>query len=246
MIAGSLALLDQTLDDGLQSWYRRTPKRALDVSATQEDLTNDREVQDGTAVTSVGASRTRVDFVANGDGETVGVNVERDDDASRTVATDWVADVKDTGIVAAESTTDAGGVVPFPFDLLEARTGVSVHPVTIDVTSLYEAWDAADSLADVWLKGVQDEPEGDDTAATTLEYHDRAEVDGEPADLGVGFRVRWGGTVTRGVAYQSGYLALYNAVNPEEFVAFVADEILPHTLQDAPSSQQATLGEASE
>lgn len=247
MIAGDLALLDETTDETLDSYYRRSPPRALDVDATQAELTEDRHVQSGTAVSTVDATETDVVFQADAEGDTVGVEVERVD-ASETVASDWIADVSDSGLLAAASTVDTGDLLPFPYDVLAERTGRDVRLLQIDVEALYADWHSRDDLADVWLKGVSEDGSDDDEGGTRIDYHDHADADDEPADLGVGFRVRWGGTIARGVAYASGYVAVYNAATPGEFVSFVEDEILPHTGAEAPEDEEAgrqeTLGDS--
>lgn len=242
MIAGSLAVLAETVADPLESYYRHSANRALDVEATQQsfDGTN---VQSGLAVDSIDATETRVDFIADGD-EYVGVDVEREDTAE-TVATEWVADVQNTGVVAAESTADTGGLQPFPFELIGSQAGAEVTPVRLDVQSLYAEWVDTDRLEEIWLKGVEEEPEDDDDpGGVSFDYHARAETGGDHADVGVGFRLRWGGMVARGVAYSSGYVAVYNASTAGEFVEFAAEEILPHALEveaDEADDAQSTL-----
>lgn len=250
MIAGQLAALEEPLEDRLESFYRRTPERALDVDTTQEGF-DGRPVQDGTAVTTVEDTQTSVAFLAapdDSDGEYSGVDVEREDTA-RVVATEWVADPQGTGLLAAESTTEAGAPVPFPFDMIEARTGREVRLLEVNIQELYESWRRRDDLAEVWLKGVEDDGGDDDSGGTRLDYHNRADLDEEPADLAVGFRHRWGGSLARGVVYSSGYLALYNVTMPGAFLSFAEEEVLEYTTGAdlaREENDQATLGDLAE
>lgn len=243
MIAGQLAALREPTDDALESLYNRGPTRVLDVDGTQEAL-DGRPVQEGIAVSTRSATEIHATIVEDSDGDPVRVDVERED-TTETVAADWVADPTGTGVVAASSTADTGAPVPFPFDLVAGPAGVDVDVLEIDVAGLYRDWREGEDLTDVWLKGAADgDPDADDPVGTRIDYHDRADADDETADLGVGFRVSWSGTLARGVAYQSGYLALYSATTPSEYLSFVEDYVLDHTaVQQNDDAAQSTLAD---
>lgn len=220
MLGGTLAQLAYPLDEPLDTDLNA--RNGIDVRETQETLAGGSTPQTGVAVGSVDETEQRVSILTDRDGNRVGVDTESER-VGRKVVSEWVADVTGSGVIAAASTHEQEPVA-FPFDVVEARAGTGLKPLFLSIEQLVERWDsdgAGDAeLADVWLAGTGDENE------TEIAYHNSADAD--PAtNLGLGFRIRWNGTIERGVAYESGYVALYTADAPEVFMRFVNDEILP-------------------
>lgn len=241
MYAGTLAQLERPADDPVQSWCRPDDSRALDVRTTQHGLGDDRPVQHGYAAAEVETTETDVAVLGSDANPTV--DVERRDTRER-VATEWTADLTGTGVVAAESVHPAEPL-PFPFGMFSARTGSDVVPLVVDVAELKDAWESDDRIRSLWLKGEKPAPDSD---AAALAYNASADVDGQ-ANIGVGFNLRWSGSVARGVVYESGYLALYSAETETAFMSFIRDEILEHSTAVDPSDDgdddQTTLSDVS-
>jgi len=217
MIAGTLATCAEPVDEPLSPWIRgEAGLPAIEVTQTQ-DTHGAATPQAGTAAARVDESVT--DVLARRD-DSNGVLIDTDrTDAVTDMATDWYADVTGSGVILAESIS-ANEQLPFPFDLFTARVATSVERQQLDIEALYDDWDGADGLAELWMSGSDIGP------GTQIAYHGAAD-DHRPT-IGLGFKRAWSGTTIKGVAYASGYVALYTARHPADGLQFVADEILPH------------------
>lgn len=235
MIAGTLAQLDEPADDILESALTTgTPGKlpALYVEESQTLLEGEQVIQGGSAAGRVKDTRSEIAIPTDQDGNPTTIDVDRED-TKRQMATDWVADVRKTGIIAAESTGDEEPY-PFPFDLVAAQTNRSVQLLQFDIAEMYSAWKRDDALLEVWMRGAEF---GD---GTTIEYHQEAGND--TPNVGLGFSATHGGVVLSGVIYKSGYLALHNSGSPVQFIQFVEERILPYALSaDDEESDQSTL-----
>lgn len=220
MIGGTLAQLDEPTDERLETDLR--DRNGIDVRDTQETLGANGIAQSGVAVGSIDTNEQHVEILSNPDGERVGVHVEQESRRKRVVS-DWVADVTGTGVIAAASTKEQDPLA-FPFDVLSARAGVDLEQLWLSLPDLVTRWDGDGpgnaELVDVWLSGTADEDR------TEMLYHDSADMSLE-TDLGLGFKIQWDGTYERGVAYESGYVALYTVDTADLFLRFINEEILP-------------------
>lgn len=238
MIAGSLALLEHPASEPLES-YSSGGFSTLDVRQTQTYL-DDATVQHGRAAATVEGEQEEI-HVAGGeiDVESAPVN--------KKVWTEWVADVTDAGFVVAERT--AGSEPPFPFGLIESRTGSLVTPARIDVGQFVAAQRDADRDYEIWMAGRKTEIEDDD-APDDVDIHygsGALSKDAIQAEIGTGFRVHWHGSWVRGVLYASGYVAIYDPESwrTPQFARFVREEILPVAgAQERSETEQASLEEA--
>lgn len=240
MIGGTLAVFDETLDEPLETEIRHR-RNGIDVDDTQQELGGGGPIQSGLAAGTVDSHTQTVSFPTTADGDAAGIIVESEPTRDM-VATEWVADPTGTGAIVATSTVEQDPLA-FPWDVFTARVDPSVDPVRIDTDALVSRWHGDEigaDLEDVWLQGDTD---GD---AVQINYHDSADVDGG-AGLGVGFKVSWDGALERGVAYESGYVAVYTLENPATFMRFLSDEILPvcgiPVPDDQDSEDQQTLGD---
>lgn len=231
MLAGTITIFDDVLEEPLQSWFRDHGVRAIEVEDTQTSF-DKRPIQRGLAAGSV-TKQTEVPTIAvNGDGERDTIVTEPEEQSER-LLTEWVADPTETGLLAIES-VDGDGEFDFPLDLFAAKTGARPLRQIVDVEAVHMAWDDEDALGDVWLNA------SDDGTGAAMAYHQQADDD-QPATIGLGFRRAWSGTVMRGVVYESGYLAIYNCSQPAEFVRFVDEELLEYC-EPRDDNLQATLG----
>ncbi|QLH78642.1 hypothetical protein HZS55_15690 [Halosimplex rubrum] len=237
MIAGTLVQLEEPIDVRLDSTFADDGSLpALEVSTTQDSF-DGRPVQAGTVAGTV-MTNTEDVFVSHGPDDDDHRIVTEPSEATTPVATDWVADVTGTGLIAIES-VQGPGKYDFPLDLFAARTGRTPERLEIDVEKLHMSWTDAGTLGDVWMRGA----DGGDGA--TIDYHQQASAD-EPATIGFGFTRPWNNTVMEGVVYESGYVAVYNEDMPSAFVRFVEEELLAFTDVADGTADQATLGESSD
>ena len=237
MLAGTLCLIDETLKDPLESWYRGDGVTGLDVSDTQNTL-NGRPIQSGVAAGTVTRQKKVPTTAVNRSGDTTSIVTEQVDQGEK-LLTEWVADVTGTGLVVIES-IDGDGQLDFPLDMFYARMGEHPQRQYVDVEALHIEWSDEDVLGDVWLNAAE-APDG-----SSINYHQQAEEE-RPASTGLGFERPWNGTVMRGVVYKSGYLAVYNSSKPTNFVQFIEEEILRfcHESEDEDDEDgQATLQES--
>ena len=234
MITGTIALVEPQ-DEPLESWYHddETHLPALQVEDTQTSF-DDRPVQTGIAAGYDDTTRQSVSISIDPDGNPSGITVNREDDRKR-IATEWVADVTGSGLVAIESVA-GDGEFDFPLDLFYTRLGLQPERQFIDVEELYVAWDREDVLGDIWLAA------GEDMQGTSIDYHGNADGETLPS-IGLGFERPWGGTVMEGVVYASGYVAVYNTTHASQFVRFVEEELLPYRYTEE-SAQQRLLGDS--
>ncbi|SEO73057.1 hypothetical protein SAMN05216388_1017131 [Halorientalis persicus] len=237
MIAGSLARFEEPADDALESQFTNGRYPALYVERTQESF-DDRPIQSGKAADTVETIQRKVEIgtVAESDKKTL--HVERVEDRE-TLITEWVADPTGTGLIAAES-TDGEGPLAFPFDQFYNQGG-PVERLEVDIPGLFLAWRDDDALGDVWMNG------SDPGDGASINYHAKASADRQPT-IGLGFERPWNGTVMRGVAFQSGYAAIYSTSSETEFIRFVGDELLPfaYVPDDEDEGEQATLDDTAD
>ncbi|MFW5896323.1 MAG: hypothetical protein ACOCUA_02955 [archaeon] len=227
MIAGTLAIYTDPLDEPLETWSERGRYPTLVVSGSQETH-GDATAQHGQVAGRVETTETDVLVYEDQDGDT---RIETDRiDGIETIATDWYADPTDSGVILAESVADPDAEYPFPFDVFAGIADSRVQRQQLDVETLHDDWQDADGLSDVWMGA------GDGQVGTRIGYHGAAR-DVDPT-IGLGFKRAWGGTTIKGVAYASGYVALYSARHPADGLQFVADEILPYAESWDPEQHQ--------
>jgi len=235
MIAGTLAVLEDTADEPLESWFRgKSSLPALEVKKTQSSF-DDRPIQSGVAADAVTRETKVPEVTVTIDGEPSGITEEPREQGER-ISTDWVADVTGTGLIAIES-VDGDGMLDFPLDLFYNLAGSKPVRQRVDIEALHIAWSDEDSLGDVWLNAA----DGGDGAR--IDYHQQADPE-QKATIGLGFERPWNGTVMRGVVYESGYCAVYNCSRPTEFVRFVEEELLPFCDDDDGDAAQQLLGQS--
>lgn len=236
MIAGTLLQLATPCDDPLDSWYRNGDIPALDVERSQSALEGDHVVQSGVAGGTTEATEQRVTVGTDHTGGPLAIDVETDRVTTR-VATDWVAEVQESGLIVPESVA-GDGEVDFPIDLFYHAANAKPERLTVDVESLRSSWGARGELGDVWMSSR-------DANGTEIDYHGAAR-EADPATIGLGFERPWSGTVAEGVVFESGYLAVYSMSDAPEFIRFVTDEILPycHPRDEDDGDEQATLDES--
>jgi len=231
MYAGTLTLLRKPADEALESTFNNGRLPALEVSGTQQTFAN-RPIQHGTAADYITSEQKvpEVATMANSDERRI---VMEQREGSQPVATDWVADVTGTGLIAIESIAGEG-MLDFPLGLFYNQTGQQPLRQYVNVNQLFRTWDRDDVLGDVWMTSAEF---GD---GATIAYHDDA--DGTEPTNGLGFKRPWNGSAVRGVVYESGYLALYDCGAPADFAHFVEDELLEYmTDGDEEDGVQATL-----
>jgi len=228
MPAGTIAILETT-SDPLETASQDGELPALDVRNTQEGLDGS-SVQSGVAADTVADQITEVEVAPNGKIITTAM------DTGKTVATEWIADVTDGGFVVAESLSGSGDFA-FPLNLITAQTGARTQLVELDLNAVVAGWDD-DMLMDTWMVGTD---EGD---RASINYHGAANRDDAPeANIGLGFELRWNGTIAKGVVYESGYVAIWEEWTAPVFAAFVEQELLPHAepVDGDDPGEQATL-----
>ena len=231
MLAGTLGVLETPADEQLESYFASGGEiPALDVEQTQTSF-DDRPIQSGKVAGYVDETVQDISVGVTADGEPVAIDVEERPERTRTV-TEWVADVTASGIIMAESVA-GDDVAAFPFDLFWNVTGSKVTRPWIDVEGLHRQWSREDVLGDVWMVG-KDPGDG-----AQMSYHDAADESDSPT-FGLGFERPWNGTVMRGVAYESGYIAVYNTNHPSLFIRFIDEELMDHT-DDGETGEQQTL-----
>jgi len=221
MIAGTLLVLDEPTESPLESWFRGGRLPALEVRTTQTSF-DDRPVQRGVAAASITNEQEVPEIATTVDGDSKSLITERREVSERMMI-DWVADPTETGLIVASS-IDGESPGDFPLDLFWDRCGSEPRLRHVDVESLHRAWNDEDALGDVWLNAAD---RGD---GASIGYHADAATD-HPATIGLGFKRPWSGTVMRGVIYESGYLALYSCDQPEDFVRFVEQELMPYFME---------------
>lgn len=231
MIAGQLALLEDTADERLEP-VGGDAFATLDVRETQEYL-DEGIVQAGRACGRVTAETEHI-YVD-------GTTIETEREPSRTkVYTEWVADVVDGGFVAASRTAATDDSPPFPFDLFESVCGTDVRPARLDPTAFVARQHQRDRDLKLWFSGEKERTGETEPNNVAMGYGVDANDDG--GNVGVGFHLPWEGTVARGVLWASGYVALYRSTwDSTMFARFVREEVLPvaEIVQD--ESEQATL-----
>lgn len=238
MFAGTITLLKEPLDDGFSNWFQSDRLPGLVVETTQTDLGTARPVQAGTAAGHITTTDRDIAIGRDEDAEPVAIDIEEFEGRER-VATDWVADPTDTGLFIPESVA-GDGRLDFPLNLLLNVTGQVPERQRVAIGELFTDWREANSLGDVWMNGTQ---AGDDT---TIGYHGAASERDTPT-IGLGFERAFRGTTIRGVIYESGYIACYDAATATEFVRFIDEKILPYCdSADADEDAQTTLGEATD
>ncbi len=109
------------------------------------------------------------------------------------------------------------------------------------------AQEREDDLAGIWYAGAKEVTDSDlEPDDVEMGYGaDASTATAREANIGVGFRTSWRGTVVKGTIYRSGYIAIYNdSWGPVQFARFVADAVLPHAevLEEDDDTEQETLG----
>lgn len=232
MIAGTIALLEDTTDDPLES--TSSGFSTIDVRETLTYL-DDATVQHGRACAHVEAQHEEVSVN--------GTEIETETVTGREDAyTEWVADVTDAGFVVTERT--AGSEPMFPFDLFEVATGCRLSEARLDTSAFVTAQREGENAPDVWFSGSKAETEDDlDPDDVDMAYGRDANQAG--GNVGTGFRTSWNGRRVKGIMYSSGYIAVYSDwVTADAFAQFVREEVLPHAETPDGEGGQATLDES--
>jgi hypothetical protein len=216
MYAGTLAKFENALEEPLED-HATGGFATLDVKETQRDLAGDSIAQSGRA---------------------------EEVPSTKRVWTEWAADPTGSGVIAAERT--AGANPGFPFDVFRSVGEQLVDPLVIDPGALIQSQAARDRAVDVWMTGDKAESGSALTPDDVqINYGREATVrDAQEATVGVGFEIPWEGKTVRGVAYQSGYVAVFtDGVGPTQYIQFISDVILPHAEAPDPegTEEQTTL-----
>lgn len=235
MIGGTVVMLDQALNEPIESTYQGTDLPAINVMETQSSF-DDRPIQKGEAADRTETNERQVDVVVNAAGEPKALDTRIEPVMSHQY-TEWVADFTCSGLLVIESIAGDGDL-DFPLDLFWNVTGQRINRVWINIEELHRGWSSDGNLGNVWMRGAD---AGD---GATIEYHEACNVD-DSATIGLGFNRAWRGTVMHGVVYDSGYVALYNCNVASRAVRFIEDELLPFTdvIED---DFQAVLGETTD
>ncbi|WP_135535350.1 hypothetical protein [Halostella pelagica] len=140
------------------------------------------------------------------------------------VLTEFTADI-DAGFVTIDR-----GDGEFLWERLELQFGVDIERAVLDLDSWARDLDAQG--ADVWQVGWDRDMGPDDgDQETGVAYHRDARLDGHLADGGItqlGFRYDWDGTIMRGAAAASGYVAVFRSLSDAAWGRWLREEILPH------------------
>lgn len=229
MHAGTLGMLDEPADEALKSWRSDMGYPAIAV----QDTLGKSGIQLGLAAARI---RTTVREVTVSGTETPSISIDPVDTVGE-IATKWIADVTETGIVVAES-IGSDERFPFPFGTVSDRTGRWCTRQQIDVEALGDDWQTGNKLRDTWMVG------GDDGTGASIQYHEKA-TDAREASIGLGFELAWDGSVANGVVYASGYLAIWNEWPTNRFVRFVDEEIGPYAnpMEEDDDGEQQFLDE---
>jgi len=226
MPQGTIGVLATPADEPLETASKSGHIPAVDVRGTQESLDGP-PIQHGKAAAEVADTKTDVTVAENGK------ILDEPIEGAKTVVTNWIADVQGDGLVVAESVSGDGDFA-FPFNLFTAQTGEHVDRVNIELEDVTQAWDD-EMLLDTWMTGTD---YGD---ASSIDYHNAAD-DPRKANIGLGFELRWNGTVAKGVVYESGYVAIWEEWTAAVFCEFIASELLPHAyVPEDDDTEQATL-----
>lgn len=215
MISGTLAAFDEPADEPLEPFIRASGYPALTVDTTQSTV-DEATPQTGSVAGRVTKTHTNV-YTGDDDSGVPWIETDRDD-VIQAIATDWYADVTSSGVVLAESIA-ANEELPFPFDVFGGLLESNIERKQIDIESLYSDWEDDGGLSKVWMAG-------NDERGASMAYHGSAE--GVEPTIGLGFKRAWNGTTIKGVAWASGYIALYSARHAADGLQFVASEILPY------------------
>lgn len=153
---------------------------------------------------------------------------------SETVATEFFADV-DAGFCTVDSSDGT-----FLFDHLGLAHGTRVERAELDL----DAWQydlAHMDQSRCWQLGW-DRPDQEDVGVA---FHDGADFDLNRDVTQLGFEYLWNGSVVRGTAAESGYVAVFSGVSrPAALGRWLREEILPHASipeDDDADGAQATL-----
>ena len=221
MIDGKLAYLDETADEPLENYH--DTHRALHVESAVTYLDDELTVQRGTVAGRV----PKEEEIVSMDGHVV--EIERET-RTRTVASDFIADVQDGGWVVAERThtpreDDEHLDVDWPFTEFVKRTGVEIDHVGLSPAEFVR--NQRDADRDYTIEMASREFNGDDIS---IQWGQGAmQKDAIKSDVGVALTTLWNGEFVRLVVYGSGYFAVWEPEEMaiEQFARFVDEEIVP-------------------
>jgi hypothetical protein len=209
----------------LESFSGDRGTRVLDVDGEQAELGTGAATVTGRASTVIEDTEQLVHV--NG----TNIDIGREE-VTRRIGTEFAA----RGRVAyAESCVEEGGGT-FPFTLLSAVANVRCERLNFDTEALRKAWEDDGTLSDTWLAGSK--TNGD---STVMAYGEASEH--EPSDIGLGYEKAWEGYILRGVIYQSGFVAVYEDLDPGAFLRFATEEVVPFGFipEDDDDTRQATF-----
>lgn len=237
MKAGTIGLLEGTADGPLEDYH--------DGGFTTVDVRDVQTYLDGATV-QMGRMAATVEQ-DHEDVHVAGGSIEVDSaTTNEQVWTPWVGDVEDAGFVVAERT--ASGDPPFPFGVVWGQTGRRVAPAEVDVAAFVQNQNSDDRDWNAWMVGRKHDEHEEAADDTAINYGKNAlRKDAIQAEIGVGFRTPWRGTMVKGVLYGGGYVAIYepSAWGSVQFARFIRQEILPVASVPEPDAtgEQTTLGE---
>ncbi|AFZ74598.1 hypothetical protein [Natronobacterium gregoryi] len=245
MIDGTLAFLDEPADEPLENYH--DTHRALHVESAVSYLDDELTVQRGTVAGRV----PKEEEIVSMNGHEIEVDRET---RTRTVPSDWIADVSGGGWVVAERThtpreQDEYLDIDWPFTEFVKRTGIDIDHVGFSPAQFVR--NQRDADRDYTIEMASREYNGDDVS---IEWGQGAlKKDAIKSDVGVALTTLWNGEFVRLVVYGSGYFAIWEPeeMQIEEFARFVDEEIVPiaHVLEDETEggedeSEQDTLERA--
>ncbi|MFC6766048.1 hypothetical protein [Natrinema soli] len=235
MIDGKLAFLTETVDNPLENYH--DTHRSLHVESAVSYLNDELTVQRG----QVAGRVPKEEEIVNRDGHEI--EVERET-RTRTVASDWIADVTGGGWIVAERTHSARDQddhlkVDWPFTEFVKRTGVEIDRVGLSPAEFVR--NQRDADRDYTIEMASREFNGDDIS---IQWGQGAmQKDAIKSDVGVALTTLWNGEFVRLVVYGSGYFSIWEPEEMaiEQFARFVDEEIVPvaYVLEDDQEEDEA-------
>ncbi|RQG93761.1 hypothetical protein [Natrarchaeobius oligotrophus] len=243
MIDGQLGLLAEAADEPLENYHDQTG-RTLFVERTQTYLDDELTIQSGQIAGDVPKQDERVMT----SGHEIDVETRT---VSKTVASDWVADVDGDGWILAERThaSDLEHEPDWPFNEFQHLCRTEISPVRLKPWQFVR--NQRDADRDYVVKMTTRESELEDVS---IEWGKGAlKKDAINADVGVALTTHWRDMFVELVLYSSGYLAIWDPgeMKPELLGRFIHDEIIPVSylgdgaeIEETQQPHQTTLDDA--
>ena len=219
MIAGTLAFLDEPVDEPIQSRYDRGV-RGIDVDVSISYL-DGRSVQTGVVA---GRVTEQQEDILIGD-DSIDINTKKSETMA---AAEWVADVQDDGWILADRThtTDDEHLPDWPFSQFQQALGVEMRPMGIDVQEFVK--NQREAGRDFSAEMATQKGSESENVEINWGHKKVSNDDALQSNVGCALTVNWEGTFQRLVVYESGYAAIWSAEDISAKVArFVTEEIVP-------------------